>query len=239
MDLTMESWNCRAGDRGSYTFSLAPDGRTLTLTLVGDACAERASILAGGWVRTDVTNLSPGHHVATIFRPLGDGPNPQFSYAVPDGWSEHYETPDVFMLPHDPSTITVYPSVAPHAQSASCTVTAAEFGQTPATAVEWLTTTPGLVMTEPIPLTIGGLDGFMVDLSVAPGWTSDCSPDGYVNTFLVPDLSVSPDTAARYILLDRGDGRSLLIDLEMQDKATRNAVIAAAMPIIESFEFTR
>ena len=95
------------------------------------------------------------------------------------------------------------------------------------------------MVTEPTTLTIGGLDGVMVDVSVDPEWTSACLADAYVSTFAEPNLLLARNAAARYILLDRGDGGSLLISIEMHDKATRDAVIAATMPIIRSFEFTR
>jgi hypothetical protein len=44
---------------------------------------------------------------------------------------------------------------------------------------------------------------------------------------------------SRYFLLDHGDGRSLLIAVEAQDIATWDSVLADAMPIIDSFQFTR
>ena len=102
-----------------------------------------------------------------------------------------------------------------------------------------LATVPGLVVTEPTTLTIGGLDGVMVDVSVDPEWDEACLADAYVSTFAEPNLLLACGMQPRYILLDRGDGGSLLIAIEMHDKATRDAVIAATMPIIRSFEFTR
>jgi hypothetical protein len=51
--------------------------------------------------------------------------------------------------------------------------------------------------------------------------------------------SIGGETRARYILLDRGDGQTLLIDIEAQDAAPWPAVLAAAMPVVNTFEFTR
>jgi hypothetical protein len=42
-----------------------------------------------------------------------------------------------------------------------------------------------------------------------------------------------------YILLDLGKGHSLLIEVAGPDKASWDDLVATAMPIIESFEFTR
>ena len=42
---------------------------------------------------------------------------------------------------------------------------------------------------------------------------------------------------ARYIFLEQPDGNSLLIDIEAPDEATWDALVAEAMPIVESFQF--
>jgi hypothetical protein len=45
------------------------------------------------------------------------------------------------------------------------------------------------------------------------------------------------DGSMRLFLLDLGGGRTLLIDIEATDKATWSALVADAMPIVESFQF--
>ena len=86
----------------------------------------------------------------------------------------------------------------------------------------------------------------MVDLSVDPAWTHTCPySDGkpMVSTFVdsVPgpgyDYNVVYPANARYIFLTQPDGNSLLIDIEAPDKATWDALVADAMPIVESFQF--
>lgn len=42
----------------------------------------------------------------------------------------------------------------------------------------------------------------------------------------------------RLFLLDLGESRMLMIDIEAQDKATWDALVPAAMPIVESFRFS-
>ena len=59
----------------------------LTLTPVSDACAARATILAGDWFRTDIGPLAPGRHDATLFKPFGGGTSGRFSFTVPPGWA--------------------------------------------------------------------------------------------------------------------------------------------------------
>ena len=47
-------WQCPVGSAGTYAFALSQDGSTLELTPTSDACAPRAAVLAGGWIRTDM-----------------------------------------------------------------------------------------------------------------------------------------------------------------------------------------
>jgi hypothetical protein len=42
----------------------------------------------------------------------------------------------------------------------------------------------------------------------------------------------------RLFLLDLGDARTLMIDIEAQDKATWDALVPKAMPIVESYRFS-
>jgi hypothetical protein len=244
-------WNCQLGAAGTYRFGLSPVGQTLTLTLVSDSCAAREAILVGDWTRSDVGDLAPGRHVAPLFRPFTGGTSGQFSYAVPTGWVEDTECQSCFGLwVSDPvfPVIMVLSNVAPSTEDKNCggTVPAA-VGRTPSAVVAWLATVTGLVVTKPTPVTIGGLSGVMVDVSVAPSWIDPCttppSAGTDVSTFVDAgsgDVSATlgGKTRERYILLDRGDGQTLLIDVEAQDNATWTAVLAAAMPVVNTFEFT-
>jgi hypothetical protein len=47
-----QQWPCQVGDEGIYSVHLAPDGRTLTLSLVSDPCVTRAAFLPGEWTRS-------------------------------------------------------------------------------------------------------------------------------------------------------------------------------------------
>jgi hypothetical protein len=40
--------------------------------------------------------------------------------------------------------------------------------------VSWLEDAPGLVVSEPIPLDVGGRDGFQLDLEIDPAWKRSC-----------------------------------------------------------------
>ena len=254
---------CRVGDAGTYAFSLSPGGQTLTLTPVSDACAERATVLAGDWTRTDIGDLAPGRHVFDLGG--GDtGGTPL--YAVPPGWAYINGIGRFAIVPrsntHEQADIRLWMDVVPESQDAACAMTQPGLERTPATVAAWLETLPGLVVTSPTAVKIGGLDGVMVDLSVMPGWTSPCAPersagpdrslgpreeDAFVTTFTRPypypvphpALTVDPGRRVRYVLLDGGEAQVLVIDIEAPDRATWNAVLADAMSIVQSFEFAR
>jgi hypothetical protein len=99
-------------------------------------------------------------------------------------------------------------------------------------------------------MTVGGLDGIMVDASVDPVELSACG-ESVVETFYSAVLTVQPYQAivgslyleneqrARYYFLDAGPGIVLLIAVEVPDPAAWEAAIADATPVIESFEFAR
>jgi hypothetical protein len=259
LELTSETppnamyWNCKVGDLGTYDLSLSETGDSLTLTPVSDACPSRAAVLTGDWDHTNLGPLDPGRHVATPFRPFGTGTNGSLSYSVPIGWTEQGESQSNFAISRPDSAvltwISVLSNVIPSNEYTGCGgAPAAGVGRTPVDDAAWLAALPGLVVTKPTPVRIGGLDGVMVDLSVAPTWIQPCTtpsqPGTDVSTFAEgpygdAGLPIGGETRARYILLDRGDGQTLLIDIEAQDSSTWPAVLDAAMPVVNTFEFTR
>ncbi len=259
LELTSETgpnamgFKCDVGDVGTYVFSLSATGNRLTLTSVRDACPGRAAVLTGDWDHTNLGPLAPGRHVATPFRPFGGGTSGSLSYSVPTGWKEQGESPSAFAIfGPDPAVLTsvsVLSNVIPSTADKDCGSPAvADVGRTPHEVAAWLATLTGLVVTKPTEVTIGGLDGVMVDVSVARTWIEPCTtppqPGTDVSTFVDaasgdPSGTISGETRERYILLDRGDGQTLVVDVEAQDKATWPAVLAAAMPVVSSLEFDR
>ena len=88
--------------------------------------------------------------------------------------------------------------------------------------VAWLVGHPELDSSEPEPVSIGGLDGFQVDVAITPGSTSrspTCSPaELCVDLFASPDLNwwVGPGTLApfvRVMLLATADDGTVVIVL--------------------------
>jgi len=83
--------------------------------------------------------------------------------------------------------------------------------------------------TGPVDVTIGGLSGKQIDLSLNPNWTETC-PDG------VPTSALA-DQRTRAIFLDRPGGPVLVMFVGSVHAADHEAFLAEAMPIVESFQF--
>lgn len=262
---TAKYWNCQPGDEGTYTFSLSADGATLTLMAVNDECATQEGILSGEWARSACPkgllgcsgDLAAGSHASHWFVPFetdnGQVQQGKFSYTVPVGWTlvdENFGAYTLAKTDAPANAIRLMSNAVPHSQDSTCPPSQARgVGRTTAAIESWLTTLPGLVTTEPTPFSVGGLNGVTLDLSMAPGWTHACSfaPDTpVVNTItespasgLNVHVNVAGAARARYMLLDLGDGRALLIDVEAPDQASWDEVIAEAMQIVNSFQFIR
>ncbi len=238
---TSDYLGCQAGARGTYTFTVSPVG-VLTLNRTSDACAARGDVLGGSWTRMDRSALTPGQYVGSRFRPFGGGTSGEFSFTVPVGWTDHWETSDYFRTEREQSLIQMYLNVEPSSLDAACATTGSRVAGTPAAIAGWLKALPGLVTSTATPVTIGGLSGVMVDVSVATGWTSPCSTGGryqmFVGAYSASPVGMDSGGRARYLLLDRGDGGSLLIVVETSDTTTWDALVAEAMPIVDSFRFT-
>jgi hypothetical protein len=121
--------------------------------------------------------LSAGTFSSTTF-------GPTFTYSVPEGgWSNWEDREGIFvLLPPGESFagletdaidwIGVFRSIG--AVSPGCHEHV-EPGIVSAQALtDWYTSQPGLVVTEPQRVPIGGLSAVLIDVSLAPGWTETC-----------------------------------------------------------------
>jgi hypothetical protein len=120
-----------------------------------------------------------------------------FSYTVPEGWGNYEDLPGNFMLlppsgdlpgvNNDTSEfIGLYDGVAP--ASANCDeVPEPGIGVTPEAMAAWYAGHPGLAASEAQPVTIGGLDGLVIDLNLADDHTGSC-PYAHAGEPLVPLL---------------------------------------------------
>ena len=259
---------CKPRDEGTYSFSLDASGTALTFTPISDACGPRAAALAGPWARVGCTDqqgwclgqLAPGSHVSIMFTPFVQPPAWQFAYGkfgytVPPGWENFEDCPGCFLLTKqgapENTGIYVWNDVVAHSQADQCSeVQEPGVGRDAASITTWLAAVPGLVTSDPEPVTIGGLHGFVVDLAVAPTWTTTCpyanaSGLPLVSTFVDSvdgpglDWNIQGEGRTRIIALDLGDGRALIINIEAQNKADYDALLPGAMEVVNTFVFNR
>ncbi len=269
--LEADSAGCQVGIAGTYTFDLSPSGRALTVAAIDDRCVARVAAVSGAWTRSAcpddhlcLGDLDPGRHVSVIYTPFLRFADWQYSYgrfeyAVPEGWTNPEDNQDGYVLvPRngpDGAGVFVFSDVLAHAQKPDpatrhcAPAPAPGVGSSSSAIHRWIRSLPGLrIEHDEGSVSIGGLSGFMMDLSVTPKWKGPCgSPDDkpgvamFVNAQTTADegfdWGIYGDGRMRLFVLSLGPDRTLLIDIEAQDKVTWDALLRQATPIVGSFEF--
>ncbi|MBI3745873.1 MAG: hypothetical protein HY264_05000 [Chloroflexi bacterium] len=172
-----------------------------------------------------------------------------YSYDVPVGWtSEQLGDGTLFRLA-DGAGINLRFDLVPRSQIAGCPEVAAQGVSTTAAAIAaWLRGLPGLTTTTPTPVVIDGYSGVMLDLSYDTSSTGVCRDPGQapvVFVFRRPGSSAQlpmlydPGYRSRYVILDLPGEHNLLIDATTPDQQSFDEFVPAAMPIIDSLQFTR
>lgn len=209
-------------------------------------------------------DLDPGQHVSTIYTPFTPFADWQyeygrFAYSVPKGWSNPEDNQDGYVLvgtnAPDGAGIYVFSDVLPDAQGIDpatkhCRIQRAPGIGSSASAIhDWIRSLPGLRIThDQQDVSVGTLKGYSLDVSVDPAWKHTCGWPGekpgvplFVNAQTTPDegldWGINGDGRMRLFILDLGRDRTLLIDIEAQDKATWDALLEDATRIVNTFEF--
>lgn len=262
---TRDGAGCAEGDVGTYEWSLSSGGGTLTVSAVEDACSSRLAALPGIWARSACENpdggclgkLESGTHESTYFAPFlpsdvdWEYERGAMSYTVPEGWTNSEDWPNEYVLQpqsvHDFTGIFMANEIVIASQADGCPEEPdPSVGRSVAEMTAWLTTAEGIVASDPIDVSIGGLEGTMIDLQLDPAWTETCPFSGGapVRALFVgptPDVGIhwgiGGDAHMRVYLLDRGDGTALIIDVEGSDEDSYQALLTEATEIVESIEF--
>ena len=262
LSLDADGVGCWAGDVGNYTWSLSSTGRGLGIELIDDECGARGTALAGRWIKSDcpaypddfcLGDLDPGPHVSTFFTPRVPIDEWQFdrgamAYEVPGGWANDYDAPDEFLLKPawavDSSGIYMWSEIAIVSGSAPCTPARdPTIPRTPKAMADWLTAQTALATSEPRAVTVGGLDGLELDLSVRPGASLPCLGDSrYFPVFVSPEgdgmqWGFSGHEKKRMYLLDLRNERTLVIEILGADEDAYRRLLPEATTIVESLEF--
>jgi hypothetical protein len=257
---------CNKGDVGTYSWSLNPSGRILTVAEDQDACPTRAGAVVGTWWLMDcpltddfcLGALDSGTYASQFITPrLDPGAGATWSpvfggltYTVPDGWANAADWPESFDLvpvselpPVDPGNrsrsilLNTQPSAMSQDKPCSDTVQPGVM-RTVDAVVTWLGTVPGLVTTKPTAITIDGHPGQWLDIRMDPAWTKKCADGtGPIVTYMMPGTAVMGTERERLILLDLGGGDVVQILIFTKDQAGFDAFVPQAMPVIESLKF--
>jgi hypothetical protein len=115
------------------------------------------------------SRLAPGTYRSKTFAtPL--------TFTVPDGWKVFEDEPGQYglaLIENDGPCVCVWRDV--RAMAATCDDTPeAGVGATARDITAWLAGHAGILATQPGPVTVGGLKGYVVDVSIDPAWTRAC-----------------------------------------------------------------
>jgi hypothetical protein len=145
--------------------------------------------------------LSAGTYTTRVF-------SPRITYTVTDGWGNYEDLPGNFLLvpPGQPlegvnadtgDFIGIYSGVA--AAAANCEEVPEPTAERSAEGMAaWFTGNPGLDATSE-PTTIGGLEGYAVDIRLDPAWTGSC-PFAHEGEPLVPILVGTGPAGLHHVL---------------------------------------
>lgn len=188
------------------------------------------------WDAACLGPLAPGTHTTGEF-------SPRFSFTVPAGWEKGLDVPTAFNLgaTAEPSGFMgVWPDFAAAVQDACRRAQEPGVGRTASELIDWLAEHPGLVTTDPAPITIGDYEGQAITIETDPAWDDPCP--GEVSLFVATAddigwITIRDAAQANVAILEIGDGRTLTVLVEA-DKAAFDAFMEMAAPLIESFDFT-
>ena len=192
----------------------------------------------------------PFPHGGTCLGPIAAGTyttttfGPTITYTVPDGWVNGEDLLGNFLLQQegDPRYLGIYRNVAAPLECEEHRDPNVD--QSVEAITEWLTSHPGLVTTEPEPVSVGGLDGVFVDISLDPSWTVACpySQGAPVVPFIVGGGPSSlhhvilPGFQERLYLLEM-DGGNVAIEVGPEG-ASLPEYLDVVNPILIALEFT-
>lgn len=240
---------CSAGEPGddAVTSAPTPSSAVPSTAPAPSATASSQSAVAcpydyGG---TCLFKLEAGTYTTETFQP-------SITYTVPEGWVNAEDLPGNFLLHLDAddqlhsaggSYLGIYRNA--HAAAIDCVEEAQEgVGISSEELATWFGSLDMIEVSEPQPVTVGGLDGLQVDISQVPG-AEPCTFGGGVSTPLiigdgkVSDLHhvVSAEIDVRLVILDHEDGNVTLEITNVLEQHPTQEYRAIVQPIVDSLAF--
>ncbi len=207
----------------------------------------------GGGSLPPAANATPAQSAASTTPPLAAGSHataaftPALTFTVPDGWSLVEDSSlyaQLAPIGSDGVGIHVFRDAAAASQDATCpTSTEPGVGSTSSELVAWLRSLPGLIVSTPALVTVGGLSGSSVDIGIAQGWSQSCPfANGIPTVALITFGStgrwvMSGDERLRMYILDVPGGGTVIVDIDDFYGDAIDTFIPTAAPIIRTFVF--
>ena len=259
------SQDCAAGDAGEYTWALSTSGETLELTADTDACANRLDAVRGTYWRMDcptdedncIGAIDAGTYGSQFLDPFvtpGGEWTPRYgalTYTVPGGWVNTADWPGEYFLAPEGAPETTYVAVISDVVVASragnCTEEQDPDAGTTAEEIVAALPRPGVAVSTPEAVTIGGLSGLVVDLALEDDWTTPCPwTEDRPYALLFVDRPVEEgfawglenDLQMRTYFLDIDEDRAIMIDIESASAAEQAELLDQALAVVETFVFT-
>jgi hypothetical protein len=187
-----------------------------------------------------LSELPAGTHTTAAFQPAT-------TYTVPSGWTSAADGADYFnLLPllDQNNGIHVFHNPQALSQDASCPNTAQPgVGSSSVALVAWIRSIPGLNVSQPAMVTVGGLPGTQIDVSIHSNWTQSCSFASGLPT--VPLFYraqtggwwVAGDEKLRLFIVEVPNQGTVVIDLDSFDGAGFGNLLGSGSPIVKSLQF--
>lgn len=144
------------------------------------------------------------------------------TYTVPEGWSNYEDLPGNFIVVPPSGSLDgidagtadyvgVYDGIA--VADAEC-IERQQSGVdlTPAAMAAWFVEHEGLDTTSPTDVTVGGLEGVVVDLRIAESYTEGCPYEGYEGVPMVPMLIGAGPAEVHHVALGENVTRLYLLE---------------------------
>jgi hypothetical protein len=174
---------------------------------------------------------------------------PPITYQLPAGWLVADDGADYFALQpvtSDQVGIYVFRSPLAASQDQDCPLKPApDTGTTAKELVDWTRARPGLVVGDPVPVTVGGFSGLQADVAIVEGWKASCP---FANGVPTAPLFVSPtdpnfrwvvagSERIRLIVLDVPAKGTVVVDIDAFDGSLMDGFLPAATPIVATMKF--
>jgi hypothetical protein len=221
--------------------------RRLTLARAVSSAVLVATLLAGcsggaSPAPSGPTALAPGTYTSVVFKPA-------LAYTLPAGWWNPPDSALFFALePAQADTvisIDLFRDPLPASQDPTCPTSAQRgVGASSIELVSWVRGLPGLTVSSPRLVTVGGLRGTELDVAIGTGWKASCPFANGLPTvplFVGWDGHLHWDIAGserlRLDLLDVPGGGTVVVDQDTFDGTLWDQLLAVAAPIVQSFRF--